>query len=429
MSRRQRVPANIFYRKADPNPPLYPEPWEGDIYYNTLRKVLRVHSDGEWQDINAMRWAGEYAENDPNRWYYPGDVVRDGNWLMICTTRTKDIPAPTEIELPRSMLPDGTFTTATSDLEVVVENEWLFEPLIGGWIVEIGAMIEPSNVGRAHQLYLYMDDAQIFYKSFIPTDADVFRVPLNPVVFEGSARVRMKMVLPADPNNSWYLSEGLFNPPPTGTVTAQGRIGGGAWTDTAYGLHFIFTRGYISPDWTVLANVGSTGRESSSSGAGGGGGDTGILVGFGLDKTLIAEGVSELAVTEDYFPWIDPAPPTDGRIDFWIDTDDIGQGGVEAPAGGGGGHVIQDEGVGLPQRTNLDFQGAGVTVTDALDSTVVTIPGAAGGSGFAPDPSGQPDGKHIEVENGQYVFIDRPVIYSASPPSNPRDGQVWIERT
>lgn len=46
----------------------------------------------------------------------------------------------------------------------------------------------------------------------------------------------------------------------------------------------------------------------------------------------------------------------------------------------GGGHTIQDEGVSLAARTNLNFVGAGVTVTDdsANNQTDVTIPG--GGS-------------------------------------------------
>lgn len=55
----------------------------------------------------------------------------------------------------------------------------------------------------------------------------------------------------------------------------------------------------------------------------------------------------------------------------WIDP-------VTAGAGGGsGGHTIQDEGSNLTARTNLNFTGAGVTVTDdsANDQTDVTIPG------------------------------------------------------
>ncbi len=45
-----------------------------------------------------------------------------------------------------------------------------------------------------------------------------------------------------------------------------------------------------------------------------------------------------------------------------------------------GGHIIQDEGIDLPNRTNLNFVGANVTVTDDAgnDATVVTISG--GGS-------------------------------------------------
>ncbi len=49
-------------------------------------------------------------------------------------------------------------------------------------------------------------------------------------------------------------------------------------------------------------------------------------------------------------------------------------------AGAGGGHTIEDEGTPLTQRTNLNFVGAGVTVTDDAgnDRTVVTIPSATG---------------------------------------------------
>ena len=46
---------------------------------------------------------------------------------------------------------------------------------------------------------------------------------------------------------------------------------------------------------------------------------------------------------------------------------------------GGGGHVIEDEGVPVPQRPNLSFEGAGVAVTDSGGKTVVTIPGGGGG--------------------------------------------------
>jgi hypothetical protein len=48
---------------------------------------------------------------------------------------------------------------------------------------------------------------------------------------------------------------------------------------------------------------------------------------------------------------------------------------------GGGGHTIQDEGTSLPQRTNLNFIGEGVTATDndVTDSTDVTIPISATG--------------------------------------------------
>ena len=69
---------------------------------------------------------------------------------------------------------------------------------------------------------------------------------------------------------------------------------------------------------------------------------------------------------------------------------------VGAPSAGGGGHVIQDEGVDLPQRANLNFNGAGVEAADDAenDTTTITIPGGVVGP---PQPhaashgAGQPD--------------------------------------
>ena len=51
------------------------------------------------------------------------------------------------------------------------------------------------------------------------------------------------------------------------------------------------------------------------------------------------------------------------------------------PGTGGGGHIIQDEGVSLTQRTKLNFVGAGVGVTDDVgnDASIVTISGGGGG--------------------------------------------------
>lgn len=67
--------------------------------------------------------------------------------------------------------------------------------------------------------------------------------------------------------------------------------------------------------------------------------------------------------------------PNDGDALLW--DDGAGEWTSGSTGGGtGGGHVIEDEGVGLAQRTKLNFEGTGVTVTDDAgdDASVVTIP-------------------------------------------------------
>lgn len=65
-----------------------------------------------------------------------------------------------------------------------------------------------------------------------------------------------------------------------------------------------------------------------------------------------------------------------------------GQVNIVATGGTGVGHTIEDEGTPLTQRTNLNFAGAGVTVTDDAgnDATVVTIT-SGGGSGDVVGPT------------------------------------------
>jgi len=63
-------------------------------------------------------------------------------------------------------------------------------------------------------------------------------------------------------------------------------------------------------------------------------------------------------------------PIVDCRCFFYEDT---------AAGGGGGYDTIEEEGGALPQRTVIDFQGAGVTAADVGGKTRITIPGGGVG--------------------------------------------------
>lgn len=71
---------------------------------------------------------------------------------------------------------------------------------------------------------------------------------------------------------------------------------------------------------------------------------------------------------------------TDGQTLVWDATT---QRFIPGTGGTGGGHTIEDEGTPLTQRTNLNFVGAGVAVTDDAgnDATIVTITSGGGGGG------------------------------------------------
>lgn len=108
------------------------------------------------------------------------------------------------------------------------------------------------------------------------------------------------------------------------------------------------------------------------------GGDTVVVNETITNVTNVTTGVSNLdelndVVLADY--------PADGDV---LTYDSVTSKWVnEQPTASGGGHTIQDEGTPLTQRTNLNFVGSAVTVTDDAgnNATVVTITGGGGTPG------------------------------------------------
>lgn len=69
---------------------------------------------------------------------------------------------------------------------------------------------------------------------------------------------------------------------------------------------------------------------------------------------------------------------------------------VASEAGGGGSaHTIKDEGSAMTQRANLNFVGAGVTVTDDAGNSETEVTISGGGSGYTPDYVAQSGGGDV----------------------------------
>ena len=85
---------------------------------------------------------------------------------------------------------------------------------------------------------------------------------------------------------------------------------------------------------------------------------------------------------------------------------------VPAPDGGdttiivNGKHVVQDEGTSLPARSNLNFEGAGVTAVDdeANDETTVIIPGGGGGAATSVQVDTKANLEALPSSEGQIGF-------------------------
>lgn len=105
-----------------------------------------------------------------------------------------------------------------------------------------------------------------------------------------------------------------------------------------------------------------------------------------------------------------------------------GEGNWTVPAGTGAGvdgHVVQDEGVDLPQRAKINFVGAGVTVTNEAGGTQVEIPGSAGvvqsvvaGSNVSVDDT-DPENPIVSASGVQSVVAGTGISVDDTDPENP----------
>ena len=129
------------------------------------------------------------------------------------------------------------------------------------------------------------------------------------------------------------------------------------------------------------------------SGSGGGlGGPPGGFVGF-LPQTQIAYDSTEAAnygFVASGTSLIDNLNHMRARLQT-LETSSSG-------TGGGGHTILNPSGIAMIQRTNLEFTGTGVTLSDNGITTIVTISGG-GGSGSVTGPATSTDG-HIAVFNG-----------------------------
>ena len=264
MSRGLLVPSSLFSRKADPLPPVFPRPEEGDIYLNTHRGVVRHYlgifgQDGRWEDLEGMRWV---PYTGPGQIFYVNDVSRDGAWTMVANKTTTDRPAPQPTGPVTDLLPAYVPTASSAKADYTVENTWTMST--AGWVERVGFDVHTSNVGMTHTLVALVNGSVVQTVAFSPTASQGGTVlwyqtyNQSPLAIGTQLTLRLTVTEPTTANRdrSWYQQAALFATPPAHCSAATGKKDGGASTTTAYGLHVEFKPGSKSPDWDVVAVSG-----------------------------------------------------------------------------------------------------------------------------------------------------------------------------
>jgi hypothetical protein len=210
----------------------------------------------------AMKWRGLYPTTVAP--WYIGDVVRDGNWTMVCIAeQTSDRPAPIATTDPVQSPPmDSMAWTENFVLQQCNSgNEWTLGPS-GGWVTEVTANVNVNNVGLVHTVVIYINGSIEGEFTFTPTAAGVVAVSVGVhVVGPGSvihAYLRVDNLLG---NERCYFDE-VVNYWPAGNPPWAASVKGilnSVINNNAYGVGIVFTEGAVSPDWQVVALSGGTG--------------------------------------------------------------------------------------------------------------------------------------------------------------------------
>lgn len=103
MSRRYLIPTNMFYRENDPLPPDFPQPNEGDHYFNTVSKTIRVFYDDAWREVipevespQAFHMRGTTsvpsADNSETQMVFSGADIQINTLGVVVTATTLTVP-------------------------------------------------------------------------------------------------------------------------------------------------------------------------------------------------------------------------------------------------------------------------------------------------------------------------------------------------
>ena len=203
-----------------------------------------------------MRWTGAYV---PGKRYYPGEVVVDDGFTLICVNVTEDVAAPQ---------PDGPSTWTLPDVPAwSVESEGAADIQSGqdytinqiGWIEALRVWVPTIGPTIDYLVRVTGEQGQILIVVPFPTAGEWTPVEFTRrIVRVGTPILALLEVLDSAGNTNYVELAGNWpagNPTwgdPEGILSFL-NVPQPAVETNAYGIDILFQPAIISPDWEVVS--------------------------------------------------------------------------------------------------------------------------------------------------------------------------------
>lgn len=224
MSRRYLVPSNLFYRDSDPLPPAFPEPHEGDIYFNTISRTLRIWQDDgsgfAWRDLQVRIDTGDPDNPVPPIY----DLTSADGTIVISNPGTGIVDITVDPDgHSHGFISNGVWTYDTNETMAAPTSGRLRSNAATASSVTQIALSELTNEGA---------DASAVLARLTTDDEIVFQERAN-----ADNWARFSLTAPPTDNTTWWLLDVAFKEsrgspvPKNADITVTVGVGGGGTKD------------------------------------------------------------------------------------------------------------------------------------------------------------------------------------------------------
>ena len=173
-----------------------------------------------WKNVNTKTsWGGQWEEG---KWYYPYEIVTDGQWTFVCVNPTNDRPAPQAIGSPLNIY-NGLSPTTPVVAKSVRSGVQITNATVGYWINSYEVYTVTGNYYQVYQVNVHLEHIRI--QDFTATSTGWVAFPVTPIlVAPGTDFALYQSVNEPDPTPITWTGDWNYTLPNDATDPLTGQV-------------------------------------------------------------------------------------------------------------------------------------------------------------------------------------------------------------